>query len=359
MPKAAAEPHVALDHVAHVGDAVAELQGALDAHAEREAGVDVGVDAAGAQHVRVDHAAAAPLDPARAALLLREPHVHLGGRLGEGEVRRAQPGARLGAEHGAGERVERALEVRHRDADVHREALDLVRTPGCGWRPARRCGTCGPGTPRRRAARAPAAPAPAPARCGCAARAARRRTRILVAQVERVLHGAGGVVLLKFSASKLSHADSTSGPSATSQPIADEHVGDALGELRERVAGAARAPVPRQRDVDGLLDEHALVALLHQRRRGGRRTPPGPPGARRSRACPRRRAPGRAATRARGGRAAAGRGRRGARAWRRPARRGRPRPRRPARAAATAAASASGSSKVHDVRSHSLRVRDR
>ena len=30
-----------------------------------------------------------------------------------------------GAEHGAGERVERALEVRHRDADVHREALDL------------------------------------------------------------------------------------------------------------------------------------------------------------------------------------------------------------------------------------------
>src|SRR4029079_16912861 len=81
----AAEPDVALDHVTHVGQAVAELQGALQAHTEREAGVDVGVDPAGAQHVRVDHAAAAPLDPARAAPLLREPDVDLGRRLGEGE----------------------------------------------------------------------------------------------------------------------------------------------------------------------------------------------------------------------------------------------------------------------------------
>ena len=47
----------------------------------------------------------------------------------------------------------------------------------------------------------------------------------------------------------------------------------------ERVAGAARVPVPRQRDVDGLLDEHALVALGAPGRRGARRTPPGPPGA--------------------------------------------------------------------------------
>ena len=85
-----------------------------------------------------------------------------------------------------------------------------------------------------------------------------------------------GWSFLKFSASKLSQADSTSGPSATSQPIADEHVGDALGELRDRVPGAARAAVPRQRDVDGLLDEHPLVALGTRARRAGRRTPPAP-----------------------------------------------------------------------------------
>src|SRR5687768_7990527 len=56
------EADIALDHVAHVGQAVAELQRPLEAHAEREAGVDVRVDAAGAQDVGVDHAAAAPLD---------------------------------------------------------------------------------------------------------------------------------------------------------------------------------------------------------------------------------------------------------------------------------------------------------
>src|SRR5207237_5194571 len=77
------EPHIALDHVAHVRDAVAELQGPLQAHAEGEARVDLRVDAAGAQDVRVNHAAAAPLNPAGPALLRREPHVHLRRWLGE------------------------------------------------------------------------------------------------------------------------------------------------------------------------------------------------------------------------------------------------------------------------------------
>src|SRR5919201_2197946 len=52
----AGEPHVALDHVAHVAGTVAELQRPLDAHAEREPGVLVGVDAGRDQHSRVDHA---------------------------------------------------------------------------------------------------------------------------------------------------------------------------------------------------------------------------------------------------------------------------------------------------------------
>src|SRR4051794_32893148 len=128
----AAEPHVALDHLAHVGQAVAELQSALQAHAEREARVHLDVDAAGPQDVRVDHAAATPLDPARAALLLREPHVHLGGRLGEGEERRAQAGAGGLAEHGAGGGVGGALEGRPRDALFPGQGPDLGGNGGGG-----------------------------------------------------------------------------------------------------------------------------------------------------------------------------------------------------------------------------------
>ena len=47
IPNGQGEAHVALDDVAHVGDVVAEHQRALDAHAEREAAVALGVDAAG------------------------------------------------------------------------------------------------------------------------------------------------------------------------------------------------------------------------------------------------------------------------------------------------------------------------
>ncbi len=131
-PERPGEPGVALDHVVHVADPVAEHQGALDAHAEREAGVDLRVDAAGAQHPRVDHAAAAPLDPARAVAVLGEPHVELGRRLGEREVVRPPAGPRLGAEHGPGEVVQRAAQVRHGDALVHHQALDLVEDRGVG-----------------------------------------------------------------------------------------------------------------------------------------------------------------------------------------------------------------------------------
>ena len=110
----------------HVGNAVAQHQRALDTHAEREARIDLGINTVRAQHVRVDHAAAAPLDPARAALLLGEPQVHLGAGLGEREVRGTQTSLRLGAEHGLGEVVENALQVSHRQALINGKTLDLV-----------------------------------------------------------------------------------------------------------------------------------------------------------------------------------------------------------------------------------------
>src|SRR3954462_14048066 len=58
------EPLVALIEVADVGDAVPEHQRPLEPHPEREPAVPLRIDATGDEHRGVDHAAAAPLDPA-------------------------------------------------------------------------------------------------------------------------------------------------------------------------------------------------------------------------------------------------------------------------------------------------------
>ena len=101
-----------------------------------------------------------------------------------------------------------------------------------------------------------------------------------------------GWSFLKFSASKLSHADSTSGPSATSQPIPTN-----TSAMRS-ASWVSGWRAPRGLRSHGSVTSTAsststrCVALQHQ---GGvplRRTPPGPRGARRSPACPRRRGSG-------------------------------------------------------------------
>src|SRR5690606_16054099 len=187
----AAEPPVAPDTAGPSGGAAAELERALQAHAEREPGVLLGVDAAGAQDVGVDHAAAAPLDPAGPALLLREPDVDLGGRLGEREERGPQPGARRRPEHGARERVEGPLEVGHRDAAVDREPLHLVEHRGVG-------GVEGVGA--ERAAGAHHVDGQLPLQQGAdlhrgGVGAQHHAGALGLAQVEGVLHRARGVVL--------------------------------------------------------------------------------------------------------------------------------------------------------------------
>src|SRR4051794_23384063 len=58
-----ADPNVAFDQIADLGEAVPLHERALEAHAEREPAEGVGVDAGGAQDDRVHHAAATPLDP--------------------------------------------------------------------------------------------------------------------------------------------------------------------------------------------------------------------------------------------------------------------------------------------------------
>ena len=80
-------------------------------------------------------------------------------------------------------------------------------------------------------------------------------------QVERVLHGAGRVVLAEVQRVEVQPRRLDLGALRDLPAHRHEHVGDLLADLRDGMAGAARDPVPRQRDVDGLLDEHPLVAL--------------------------------------------------------------------------------------------------
>ena len=79
------KPHVVLIQFADVGDSVAAGADALDAEAEGETGVLLGVVADGAKHVGIDHARPAHLDPA-----VTPTHVDLDARLGEREKRRAE-----------------------------------------------------------------------------------------------------------------------------------------------------------------------------------------------------------------------------------------------------------------------------
>src|SRR5690348_17725231 len=104
-PERPAEPHVALYRVPDLGQPVRDHQAALDAEAEREPAVPIGVDAAGHEDPGIDHAAARDLDPALrpayparvAARLGRGSptdmtlHRHVTRRLGEREVVSPEP----------------------------------------------------------------------------------------------------------------------------------------------------------------------------------------------------------------------------------------------------------------------------
>src|SRR3954463_3198077 len=97
--------HVVLPEEAQVGEAVTEHRDALDAEAEREAGPDLWVVADVREHLRIDPAGSAHLDPARvlahrAALSVAQKtrHVELHRRLGEREVARPHPHLALVAE---------------------------------------------------------------------------------------------------------------------------------------------------------------------------------------------------------------------------------------------------------------------
>jgi len=120
------EANIALDHVSHVGDVVAEHQSPLDSHTEGKALVLVGVDSCGEEDVSVHHAAAAPFDPAGTVAESRMPNIHFGARLSKGEIVRPQAHFGVLAKHRLRQMVQRASEVRHGEAAVNRDSLNLV-----------------------------------------------------------------------------------------------------------------------------------------------------------------------------------------------------------------------------------------
>src|SRR5919198_1765958 len=124
------EAEVVVPERADARDAVAELGGALDPHAEREACVLLRVPADELVEIGVDHPRAAHLDPARvlaeraagaAALEARDVRLHRG--LREREVVGAEADLALGAVELAHHVAERPLEVGHRDPLVDHEPL--------------------------------------------------------------------------------------------------------------------------------------------------------------------------------------------------------------------------------------------
>src|SRR5882672_8553255 len=55
--------HVALEQLPQIGHAVFQHRDAVDAHTPGKTLIDIGIDAAGAQHIRMHHAAAENLQP--------------------------------------------------------------------------------------------------------------------------------------------------------------------------------------------------------------------------------------------------------------------------------------------------------
>src|SRR3954454_19013035 len=140
---------VVLEELAQVGDAVLEHRDPLDPHAEREALHEIRVIAVRldeAEDVGIHHPRAQDLDPARSladrvpravrelarATAVKARDVDLDARFREREEAGAKSRAALGAEDGAGELIQRPLEVRERDRLRDRQALDLVEDRAVG-----------------------------------------------------------------------------------------------------------------------------------------------------------------------------------------------------------------------------------
>src|SRR5262245_31960836 len=234
------EADVVGDQVAHVIDLVARDRESVDAEAERKALPLVGVEAAVGEDVRVDHAAPAELEERPVG----PNDVELGRRLGEREVRRAQPRRERAAEEGLRELVDRAGEVGERDAAVDDEALDLVEHREVGGvgrvlpeHPARH-----DGVDRRRLRRHD----PHLHRRGVGAQ--HRRAGCAELDVERVVHVASRVVGWEVEGAEVVPVRLDLGPLGNSEPETDEDVLESFHGLGHKVE-VAELPLPRWDDL--------------------------------------------------------------------------------------------------------------
>src|SRR5882757_7378058 len=111
-----AEPaHVAVEKLAQIGHAVFQHRDAVDAHAPGKALIDIGIDAAGAQHVRVHHAATENLEPILA--------------FAETDFALVAPALDVDLERGLGEREERRPEAHVDVIDLEERLAELVQNP--------------------------------------------------------------------------------------------------------------------------------------------------------------------------------------------------------------------------------------
>src|SRR3954447_22291042 len=107
--------HVVLEQLAQIGHAVFQHRDTVDAHAPGKALVDVGIDAAGAQHVRMHHAAAENFQP---VLALAETNFAL-----------VAPALDVDLERGLRERKERRPESHVDVIDLEERLAELVQDP--------------------------------------------------------------------------------------------------------------------------------------------------------------------------------------------------------------------------------------
>ncbi len=132
--------HIVLEHQTNIVERIHQRTHSLQAEAEGEARINLRVNIAGSQNIRVNHSRTAEFNPARTfaratafvfkragAAAFETGKIKLRARLGEREVRRAQANARFLAEQTAQPFADRAFQVRHRDIFVHAQTFNLMK----------------------------------------------------------------------------------------------------------------------------------------------------------------------------------------------------------------------------------------
>ena len=127
------ETHVIFGEHAQVLDLVLEIGDALDTHTESITGINIGIDAASFENIRIDHTATEDLDPsgtlaegASLAAAYVTAYIHLGRRFGEGEIRGTKTYFGLRTEHLTRESEKYLFEIGKRDIPVYIQSFDLM-----------------------------------------------------------------------------------------------------------------------------------------------------------------------------------------------------------------------------------------